>query len=110
MTIPQLTQITNDREVIDSREVIDRIALLEQYQFAADLEDQELPEEEAEELAALVDLELQCKSRAPDSWRTGTVLMTTDALREAWTTDPPVRRYRWLQVDFCGVTYELRVG
>lgn len=103
MTIPQLTRITNDREYIDSREVIDRIAILEQYQFAADLEGEELPAEEAEELAALVDLELQCKSRAPDSWRTGTLLQRYGP----WLGDSPGS---WEDVEFCGVTYELRAG
>lgn len=100
---PALTQITNDLDEITSTEVIDRIALLEQYQAAADAEGAELPAEEAEELCRLVDLELQCVDRARGAWRNGTVLMRFEH-------DPHLVHRGLDSVDFAGVTYWLLVG
>ena len=102
MTTPPLTHIDNTQDEIHSHDVIARIVELERLKAAAEAEDQPFDGEEASELADLVDLELQCLSRARGAWRDGTVLYLPRGL--------PNRLRTYTDVDFAGVTYALRVG
>lgn len=72
--------ITNDADVLDSRDIIDRI---EELQGRKDDEEQTYPlnEEEAAELAALVALAEEAEGYA-DDWRCGATL-----IRETYFTD-----------------------
>lgn len=72
--------ITNDADVLDSRDIIDRI---EELQGRKDDEEQTDPlnEEEADELAALVALAEEAEGYA-DDWRHGATL-----IRETYFTD-----------------------
>jgi len=102
VTTPSLTHIDNTQDQIHSHDVIDRIAELERRKAAAEAEGEPLPCEDASELCDLVDLELQCRDRNADAWRTGAVLIHLDA--GGW----PICCSEF--VDFAGVTYALRVG
>jgi hypothetical protein len=66
--------ITNDEEVIDSRQVIERIAFL---QGGAD----DLDQDERDELATLLDLQDQAEPYCPD-WRYGEALVRDDAFED----------------------------
>ena len=103
MTTPALTHIDNTQEQIHSHDVIDRIAELDRREAAAEAEGEPLPCEDASELSDLVDLELQCRARNADAWRTGARLVR-------WNSDLPIVLNGWDHVDFAGVTYWLRVG
>ena len=102
MTTPSLTHIDNTADEIHSHDVIDRIAELERRRAAAEAEGEPFDAEDASELCDLVDLELQCTSRARGAWRNGTRLYRAPA--EWFDTGD------WDDVDFAGVTYALRVG
>lgn len=118
-------EITNSEDVIDSRDVIDRIAALE-----ADAEDGALLEGEAEELAALKALAAEAEGYAAD-WQYGETLIRDSYFREyamelaedlgvipaglSWPCtcidwDQAARELQmdYTAVDFDGVTYWVR--
>lgn len=61
-------EITNDEDVIDSREIIERIAYLEGF------EDEDLDEDEAEELKNLLALQNEAEGYS-DDWQYGSTLI-----------------------------------
>lgn len=63
--------ITNQDETIDSREIIERIE-----ELVGDLEDGHLPEDEREELEALINLRAQCEHVS--DWSYGETLIRAD--------------------------------
>ena len=103
MTTPSLTHIDTTADEIHSHDVIDRIAELERRRAAAEAEGEPFDAEDASELCDLVDLELQCASRARGAWRSGMTL-------HRWEPWPLPGVWIYEDVDFAGVTYALRVG
>ena len=103
-------EITNDEDVIDSREIIERIAYLEGF------EDEDLDEDEAEELKNLLALQNEAEGYS-DDWQYGSTLIREsyfveyckEMLQDIGDLPKDLPLYIESNIDWEGVAEDLKV-